>query len=149
MTTFPETIWSYFPHWLAGALAVLLVAVYIIGKLGVAHEGFAKAFASVRDFCFKRSREAKRRRNSVDYQIADLWRQVEFLEEQLAELRLRDEMYWAWILTDQEWHRQHEFAAAENGWETAPHKSFMEFRDEWIANRVTRRIRISKGDSPF
>lgn len=146
MTTFPDSIWNFFPHWLAGALAILLVLVYVLSKFGVSHEVFTRVGAWFTRL-FQRSRKKS---DDVDYQIADLWRQVKFLEQQLAELRLRDEMYWAWILKDQEWHRQHEFAAAERGWETIPHQSFMEFRDEWVAKRATRPIKITRqGDLPF
>lgn len=149
MTDLPDELWNFFPPWLAVTLAVLLVVVYVLGAKG-AQESISKMVATVTGFLTRRDREAKRRNDDVDYQIEDLWRQVRFLEEQLAELRLRDEMYWAWILTDQEWHRHYEFTAAEKGWETLPHVSFMEFRDDWLAQRSRRaKNQAAKGELPF
>lgn len=149
----PEWIWDYIPHWITLTVIAVTVTAFAIGKIASSQEGLSKLWSRITGWLDAQDgEEAARRKSDVDYQIADLWRQVKFLEEQLAELRLRDEMYWAWILTDQEWHRQYEFAAAENGWTTIPHKSFMEFRDEWVSNRVTRRIRkakTSEGDLPF
>jgi len=149
VTNIPDEIWNFFPHWLAISLVVLLVLAYVLGVKG-AQEAFSKVVTAVTGFLSKRDREAKKRNADVDYQIEDLWRQVRFLEEQLAELRLRDEMYWAWILTDQEWHRHYEFTAAEHGWATIPHVSFMEFRDDWLAQRTRRaKHQAAKGDLPF
>jgi hypothetical protein len=149
VTDIPDELWNFFPPWLAVGLAVLSVLVYVVGHKG-AQETVSKAVALVTGFRSKRDREAKRRNADVDYQIEDLWRQVRFLEEQLAELRLRDEMYWAWILTDQEWHRHYEFTAAEQGWATIPHVSFMEFRDDWLAQRSRRaKNQAAKGELPF
>lgn len=149
MTDIPDALWNFFPHWIAIPLAFLLVLVYIVSHKGV-QETLTKAVAAATGLRSKRDREAKRRNADVDYQIEDLWRQVRFLEEQLAELRLRDEMYWAWILTDQEWHRHYEFTAAEQGWATIPHVSFMEFRDDWLAQRSRRaKNQAAKGELPF
>jgi len=149
VTDIPDEIWHVIPHWLSIGLVVLLVLVYAFNAK-VAHQNLSKAMTSISGFISKRDRESKRRNADVDYQIEDLWRQVRFLEEQLAELRLRDEMYWAWIITDQEWHRNYEFTAAEKGWETLPHVSFMQFRDDWLAQRSRRaKNQAAKGELPF
>lgn len=138
MNDLPDALWKFFPHWLAILLAALTILVYLLSKAGGAQEGINKITSGFTSFISRRAREVKKRNDDVDYQIEDLWRQVRFLEEQLAELRLRDEMYWAWIITDQEWHRNYEFMAAEQGWKTIPHMSFMEFRDDWLAQRARR-----------
>jgi len=121
---------------MAGAIAISVFLVYMATKLAGVHEGIVAMVPKITGWLTRRDRD---RNADVDFQIADLWRQVNFLEEQLAELRLRDEMYWAWILTDQEWHRTYEFKAAQNGWETVPHMSFMQFRDHWMSQRHGRR----------
>ena len=139
MTDFTDSFWKVIPHWMAGAIAISVFLVYMATKLAGVHEGITTILPKVTGWIDKRNREKKLRNDDVDFQIADLWRQVNFLEEQLAELRLRDEMYWSWILTDQEWHRTYEFKAAQFGWETIPHMSFMEFRDKWMSQRLGRR----------
>lgn len=68
----------------------------------------------------------------VDAELEDLRRQVGYLTKQVAELRERDEMTWGWILLDQEWHRQYEFKAVQEGWVVVPHISYMEYRDRWV-----------------
>ncbi|AEK08888.1 NrdH [Mycobacterium phage SirDuracell] len=74
----------------------------------------------------------KDRRDDINAKVADLEAQVTFLTEQVANLRARDRMYWAWVISDQEWHRKVELEAAERGWELPHHVSFDEFYDEWI-----------------
>jgi hypothetical protein len=133
VSDFTDSFWNAVPHWMAGAIAISVFLVYMATRLAGVHEGITAIWPKITGLLTNRDRE---RKNNVDYQIADLWRQVNFLEEQLAELRLRDEMYWSWILTDQEWHRTYEFQAAQNGWETVPHMSFMEFRDQWMSQRL-------------
>lgn len=71
-------------------------------------------------------------RERVNAKIGDLEVTVNYLQLQIGELRYRDEMTWAWILSDQEWHRKVEFDAIDKGWELPPHVSYMEFREEWI-----------------
>lgn len=136
MTDFTDSFWNAIPHWMAGAIAIIVFLVYLATRLAGVHEGITAIWPKITGLLTKGDRD---RNKAVDYQIADLWRQVNFLEEQLAELRLRDEMYWSWILTDQEWHRTYEFKAAQFGWETIPHTSFMEFRDQWMSQRLGRR----------
>lgn len=138
MNEFTDSFWDAVPHWLAGAIAVVVFLVYTVTKLAGVHEGVIAMWPKVKGWLSVRGRDNADRNASVDYQIADLWRQVKFLEEQLSELRLRDECYWAWILSDQEWHRKYEFKAMELGWETIPHLSFMEFRDMWLTRKFGR-----------
>lgn len=74
----------------------------------------------------------KREREKINAKIGDLESQVKFLIAQVAELRARDRMYWAWVIVDQEWHRRVELMAVERGWDLPPHISFDEFYEEWI-----------------
>lgn len=145
----PDWFWEYIPHWATFSIVALVLAVFTAAKVSTSREGIAQVWSKFTGWLSARSREDEIRNRDVDYQIADLWRQVQFLEEQLAELRLRDEMYWQWILSDQEWHRRYEFQAAANGWETIPHVSFMDFRDEWLAQRTGQQRNNRSGESPF
>lgn len=70
-------------------------------------------------------------REDVEVRIADLEEQVKFLVEQVADLRYRDRMYWAWVLKDQEWHRETELLAVEMGWPLPKHQSFDDFYEHW------------------
>ena len=74
----------------------------------------------------------QREREQINAKIDDLESQVKFLIAQVAELRARDRMYWAWVIVDQEWHRRVELMAVENGWDLPDHISFDEFYEEWI-----------------
>lgn len=144
----PDWVWEYVPHWITITIIVSALLLYAAMKVASSREGLTALWSRVSGWLHARSRENELRNRDVDYQIADLWRQVQFLEEQLAELRVRDEMYWAWILSDQEWHRQYEFEAAQKGYTTIPHVPFMDFRDQWLLERRQQR-NTSEGDSPF
>lgn len=143
----PDWVWEYVPHWVTVSLVALALLAFTLMKLASSREGIEQLWSRLSRWLHS-SRDNEIRNRDVDYQIADLWRQVQFLEEQLAELRLRDEMYWAWILSDQEWHRQYEFHAAQKGFDIIPHVSFMDFRDEWLLQRQQQRNNQS-GESPF
>jgi hypothetical protein len=129
---FPESWWNHLPHWLVLPLLALACIFWVLSKVAGAHEGFAKLIPVFGKIWHAR---AQRRDPAwVDAELRDLRRTVEFQGKQLEELRQRDEMYWAWILSDQEWHRAVEFAAVTNDWKLPPHISFMQFRDGWLAS---------------
>jgi len=137
--TFPNGAWDHLPGWLSAAILLTAMGLYILSKLSKAHEGVAKLIPVLGKYWRQKGSDHDR----VDAELADLRRQVQFLTLQLGELRVRDEMYWAWILSDQEWHRNHEFEAAKLGYQTIPHTPFMQFRERWLdANS-------KKGEDPF
>lgn len=113
-----------------------LIPVVIVGYLLIKGGPTIKAFIwnPLIDFVQRLPQRASER---VDAELEDLHRQVEFLTEQIAELRIRDELYWNFILMDQEYHRRLEFAAAEKGWDIPRHVPFMSFRDEWLKRHPT------------
>lgn len=63
--------------------------------------------------------------------IADLEKQVQFLNGQAGELRYRDRVYWAWMVSDQVWHREAELLATQRTWTLPRHVSFDDLHDEW------------------
>ena len=128
----PDSFWAHIPGWLAALLIVVAVCGWALSKLAGAYEGVAKVipvFGRIWRRRAMRNDDARR----LDAELADLRRIVDFQGKQLEELRNRDEMYWAWILTDQEWHRREEFKAVSENRTLEPHLSFMQFRDNWLA----------------
>lgn len=119
---------------------LILVAAFI---LGVPYA--IKSLRALKDFLWnpfiaylKRASEAEQQRMEidaakVDARIEGLEGQVAFLLEQVGELRYRDRMYWAWVVIDQQWHRDLELLAVEKGWDLPPHITFDEFHDDWAA----------------
>ncbi len=65
----------------------------------------------------------------------DLRRQVVSLDGRIRSLLYRDECYFAYMLSDQEWHHRHELKAAAHGWSFERHVPFLEFRDRWMRDR--------------
>ncbi len=117
---------------------LIIVGVIVLGIPYV-----IKSLRALKDFLWapfiaylKRAGEVERNRleterQEINSKIADLETQVQHLVEQVAELRYRDRMYWAWVVSDQEWHRRLELMAVEKGWDLPPHISFDDFYDEW------------------
>lgn len=68
----------------------------------------------------------------IDAELEDLRRQVAHLTRVVSELRVRDEMTWQWVLTDQSWHREYELDCAEKGIEPRVHVSYADFRERWL-----------------
>lgn len=79
----------------------------------------------------REQRKITEEREKVVEDIADLQRQVLYLSQVVEELRWRDQMTWAWILSDQEWHRRAELEAIEKGYTLPDHVTYEDFRDEW------------------
>lgn len=135
--TFPESLWTHIPGWAGVILLVVCFLVWILSRLSGAYAGVARMIPVMGKVWRRRavrSDDALR----LDGELADLRRIVDFQGKQLEELRNRDEMYWAWILSDQEWHRHDEFEAASVGRTIVPHISFMQFRDSWLASHQKR-----------
>lgn len=130
---FPESWWNHLPGWAAITILAVACVIWVLSKLAGAYESVAKMIPVMGRVWRRRairSDDALR----LDGELTDLRRIVDFQGAQLEELRNRDEMYWAWILTDQEYHRQVEFMAIDKGWVLPPHLSFMQFRDRWLAS---------------
>lgn len=134
---FPESWWNHLPGWASLAILATACIIWVLSKLAGAYEGVAKVIPIMGRVWHRRairSSDAER----LDGELADLRRIVLFQGKQLEELRNRDEMYWAWILIDQEYHREVEFMAITEGWKLPPHKSFMQFRDEWLSSHPNK-----------
>jgi len=150
MDNLPEDIWHHVPGWVSASVLISTALIFILSKLSAAYEPVARLIPVLGKRWRARATSDGRDHLRIDSELKDLRRQINFLNVQLTELRVRDEMYWAWILSDQEWHRQHEFDAAQRGHETNPHVSFMDFRDQWMRRYgTTTSSRIKKQESPF
>jgi hypothetical protein len=65
----------------------------------------------------------------------DMRRQIVALDKRVRALLYRDECYFAYMMTDAEWHKKHELLAIAKGWAFEPHMSFLAFRDKWMRER--------------
>lgn len=111
--------------WLIPVIVLGAIALYVVKAFPIM-QGIGRSFK----LRFFPSNE--RSRHAVAVRVDDLEKTVLYLQLQIGELRYRDEMTWAWILSDQDWHRKVEFLAVEKGWDLPQHISYMEFREEWI-----------------
>lgn len=113
-------------HWpWAIPILVLCIALGYVAKLIPAiQSGAGRVAAWIK-------RASRREQEKIDARVADLEGQVQYLTEVVEELRARDRLNWAWILSDQEWHRKVELDAAAKGWDIPRHTSYEEFSDGW------------------
>ncbi|UVF61207.1 hypothetical protein SEA_DUNCANSLEG_30 [Mycobacterium phage DuncansLeg] len=65
----------------------------------------------------------------------DMRRQIVALDKRVRALLYRDECYFAYMMTDAEWHRRAELRAIAMGWDLEPHTPFLRFRDTWMRER--------------
>ena len=113
-------------HW--PWLIWLVAAYFIVGCLSLTFEKVEQALGPLGRFWRMRGGRA-------DAEIKELRRQVDFLSRRVEVLTNRDECYFSYLLWDTEYHRRQELLAAQIGFAMERHKTFLEFRDEWIATR--------------
>ncbi|OYN81884.1 hypothetical protein [Mycolicibacterium sphagni] len=67
----------------------------------------------------------------------DMRKRISYLDGQVRALRYRDECYFAYMMTDADWHHDFELVARAKGWapDIKQHISFLEFRDNWMRQR--------------
>lgn len=128
-----ETSWiSDIAHqWpsLAWLVPVLFVAYYGLRFIALTHEPVGKLFGSVG----KHWREAAdKKQKAAAGEMGLLRDEVRSLSEKIGDLQLRDDLNWAFIRMDQDWHRRYELRAATEGWTTMKHMTFLEFRKKWL-----------------
>lgn len=131
-----DYFWAHLPSWVWPIIVIGIAALFAFHAIQ-SFEGVAKAFGGLgRKIYDRKTQRAAKRAGLQQWELADLRRQLEFLSKSIEELRDRDEMTWAWILSDQEWHRNYEFLCAERGAVPMPRVSFMEFRTRWLRERT-------------
>lgn len=117
-------------HWptLAWLVPILVILYYIVRFLAVAYEPISKLMGKLgthwRDSAEKRQVASAGEVGILRDEVRSLTEKVEYLEK-------RDAIYWAYVLYDQEWHREVEAEAIEKEWKFRRHLSFMEFRNRW------------------
>lgn len=142
-----DAFWGHIPGW-AWPILVAGTVAFFIWQAIQAYEGFAKIFGPIgRKLYDRKTTQAAKRAGLQHWELADLRRQVEFLGEAIEDLRDRDEMSWAFVLSDQEWHRNYEFMCAERGAVPMPRVSFMEFRTKWLKERTPAKPPTTLHDS--
>ena len=129
------------PGWSWPIIIAGLVGFFLFQAIQ-AFEGVSKIFGPVgRKIYDRKTRLSAKRAGLQQWELADLRRQVEFLSRAVDELRNRDEMNWAFTLSDTQWHRNYEFFCADKGVIPMPRVSYMEFRDKWLRERTPERLK--------
>ncbi|UVK63417.1 membrane protein [Mycobacterium phage Aegeus] len=125
-----ELLSSHLGHWpLVACLAALLLLIWLCVRfLALTSESFSKALGPIGKFI-----RARRALTKAEADI--LKRQVIHLDGRVRSLLYRDECYFAYMLSDQEWHHRYELKAAAHGWSYERHVPFLEFRDRWMRER--------------
>lgn len=111
-------------------------AVLIVALIGAVAYG-AKALTTVKDAVLAPlgswlKKISRRERDRIDSELADLRRQVEYLAQQVGDMRLRDECYWEFVIHVQDHQRRRTLLAIENNWDLPEHHPFMDFREAWL-----------------
>lgn len=116
--------WPSFPLVLAFIFGCYLVLKFV----ALASESAANALGPVGEYF-------RSRRSASKAELDDMRKRLAVLERRGKAMLLRDECYFAYMLSDAEWHRKYELIAVSKGWEIQPHKSFLQFREEWMRGR--------------
>ena len=75
---------------------------------------------------------ALKERSRSDAWSNDLKRQVDSLDKAVKELRRRNQIVDAYLVYDEDWHRKEMLAFGADGYIMAPHKSYLEFEQDWV-----------------
>lgn len=106
----------------------VLAAYFIIGCLSL-------TFGSVEKMLGPLGRFWRIRADRPDRELKDLRRQVDFLAKRVEILSHRDECYFEYMLYDTDYHRRQVLDATARGWAIEHHQTFLEFRNDWLAQR--------------
>lgn len=125
-------------HWpfLAWLVPIVLTMFYIVKFMAVAYDPVAKVMGRLGAH-WQESAERKRERDRGE--VGMLRDEVFSLGKKVDQLQQRDEIYWAYVMYDQEWHRVMESLAIDQSWPIAIHLSFLDFRSKWWTERRDRR----------
>ncbi len=76
--------------------------------------------------------QADKRQVRITGEIGALREEVDSLSAKVNNLRVKDEIAWAYVIYDEEWHRRLDFEAVQHNSVPVPHISFPEFRVRWL-----------------
>lgn len=113
----------------------LLLAVVFAFGVAMFARFLALTFESVGRALGPLGRYWRARRSISQAESDDMRRQIITLDRRVRALLYRDECYFAYMMTDAEWHHRQELKAAALGWVLDPHVSFLQFRDKWMRER--------------
>lgn len=101
----------------------------------------ANALESLRETLAEQHQELTelKREHHSDAWNADLKRQVEALDKAVTELRRRNQIVDAYLVYDEAWHRTELLSHGTDGYVPTPHKSYLQFEQEWLAAKHDRR----------
>lgn len=109
-----------------GAVILLIIAAYFIVRF--VSLTFGDALGAVGKFF-------RDRRAITHSEADDMRRRLRYLDERVETLLRRDQVYFSYVLHDQEWHLRDQLRAAAEGRVTEPHLPFIEYRDAWARER--------------
>ncbi len=113
----------------AWLVPVMLIAYYGARFLALINEPAAKAFGGLG----KHWREsAEKKQKAAAGELGLLRDEVRSLSEKISDLQIRDDINWAFVRFDSEWHRRYELRAVAEGFTPFKHMTFLEFRAKWL-----------------
>lgn len=136
-------------HWptLGWLVPVLLAAFYALKFMAVASEPVAKLLGGVGR---RWRRSAERKQRLAAGEVGLLREEVRSLSDKVYALEKRDAIYWAYVMYDQEWHREMQSLALNKGWPLKRHLDFMEFRAKyWLERHEQVQSDNETEDDPF
>lgn len=126
-----DWIGKFLEHWpsLAWLIPVGFLAYYALKFIALSSETVTKLLGGLgthwRD-------AAERKQKAVVGEIGLLRDEVRSLSGKIGNLQLRDDINWAYVRYDSEWHRRYELRAVAEGKNPIQHVTFLEFRTKWL-----------------
>lgn len=68
-------------------------------------------------------------------EVRDMRRRIDYLDEQVAALRYRDECYFDFVVYAESYYNRLELLASAHNFALEPRLSFLEFRHKWMKER--------------
>lgn len=129
--TWINDIGTYWPN-LGWLVPIAFVAYYGVRFLSLMYEPVEGLLGKLGTHWRE---QAERRQVKVAGEIGALRTEVASLSDKVNALQQKDEIYWSYVLYDEEWHRKRDFEAVQSGAINIHHISFPEFRARWLRER--------------
>jgi hypothetical protein len=125
---------SFVQHWptLAWLVPVVMLGYYALRFLALANDPVARLLGGLGRHWQK---SAERKQKHAAGELGLLKAEVQSLSERVDRLQKRDEIYWAYVMADEAFHRQDDFARVQAGQSPSGHLSFLQFRAQRLKDR--------------
>ena len=130
----PSFLLSFAEKWptFAWVVPVVLIGFWVLRFAACANEPLRKALGGLGRY-WEQSAECKQKRNAGEWRA--LREEVSALSSRVDDLQRRDEVYWAYVMYDEEWHRKYDMELLAAAKIQIRHLTFLEFREKWSTNR--------------